>query len=56
MVGTSSGMTMMRSSDTPRPPQLTREEGEFVSATFPERISLPITTMAAVVVFPCSMN
>ena len=46
----SSGMTVMRSRETPADLSSFAKNGEFESVTFPERISLPITTIAAVFV------
>src|SRR6266404_859596 len=48
MTSSSSGITATRLSATPRPRSSPARNGEFVSVTFPDRISLPIMTAAAV--------
>ena len=48
MTGTSSGTVSMRRSSTPSARSSRESQGPFSSATLAERISLPITTMAAV--------
>src|SRR5262245_58193000 len=48
MSSTSSGMVRMRSSVTPSARSSRARKGELVSVTLPERISLPMTTIAAV--------